>query len=119
MKKRGCKIAAAIAYIVVLTISELLPLNAPKWEVGGIGVDKLAHTAAYGLMTLLLSTAFEWMGLVVSSLLALAHSIIIEVVQACLPRRTADIYDLLAGVIGIVAVVAALNLLRRFSELKA
>jgi len=112
-------VAVAVAYIVAMTCGELVPLNAPRWEVSGIGVDKLAHAASYGVMTMLLYASFNGLGLIGSSLLALSHSIVIECVQTYLPRRSPDIHDLIAGVVGILFAVVILALLRRSAASKA
>lgn len=115
MRKRKGIVAVTLAYIVIMTSGELLPLNAPKLEIGGVGMDKIAHATSYGVMTLLLYASFERIGLIGSSLLALSHGVIIEVVQAHLSNRSADIYDLIANIVGIFAVAIALALLRRFA----
>lgn len=114
--KKGKGIAAVtLAYIVIMTSGELLPLNVPESEIGGVGIDKIAHATSYGVMTLLLYASFERMGLIGSSLLALSHGIIIEFAQAHLSRRSADIYDLIANIAGIFAIAIALALFRRFA----
>jgi len=96
--------AIAITYIGLITLAEIAPVRTAEWKVGALGLDKLAHTASYAVMLFLLFPLCGKKRLIAVSL-TFAHGVAIELIQAYLPYRTADPYDLLANVIGIFLVM--------------
>lgn len=115
MRKHSLLIAATVLYIVVLSCAELIPVNAPKWDIDKVGVDKLTHAFAYGVMTLLIFHSCRRVWRIAPLLFVFAHGIAIEFAQTCMPNRTADMYDLLSNFVGIITVMVSIRLSRLFA----
>jgi VanZ family protein len=76
--------------------------------------DKFLHSIAFFFLALLTDFAFPTRGYGLTKLLPLlAFGIIIELVQSCLPWRSADVADFLADCVGIAAFAVLLPFLRR------
>ncbi len=102
------------AYIVVLLGATLAPLPAGSYAPSGF--DKLVHVGLFGGLAFLVyyyeSEPTAW-GAVRSFALASGTAIMIEVLQALLPVRNADLKDFVAGLLGAALGVAAAAALRR------
>jgi len=80
------------------------------------GFDKFAHVGLFGGLAFLIfwyDSRQGWAGAVRTFLLAVGAALLIEVLQALLPFRDADLADLAAGALGAILGVAAGALLRR------
>ncbi|MDD2605445.1 MAG: VanZ family protein [Desulfobacterales bacterium] len=94
-------------YAVAIFVQSALPsVVSPP---GGMGLDKVAHMGAYGLMAVLLCRALAaspmakrspWQIAVVAMLLATLYGVSDELHQALVPRRCADVGDVLADLVG-------------------
>ncbi|MFR9648888.1 MAG: VanZ family protein [Rikenellaceae bacterium] len=129
-KKQSLLIAAWVALILYISLITLLSLATFEQEVSVEipHMDKVVHCCFYlGLNALLLNLVWWWRKelkakhIVVSTLLSVGYSLLIEVVQP-LFGRDADPWDLLANttgaLLGIVAFITIGVRLNRFIEKK-
>lgn len=85
----------------------------PGGPEGALSVnDKLVHSFTYALLTFLGLLGRFKAGFVL--IVLLLHGTLIEALQAWVPDRTADWRDLLANSIGILVVLTAMFMVRRF-----
>jgi VanZ family protein len=101
------------AYLVLLLAATLAPM--PSISHAPSGFDKLAHVGLFAGLAFLLywyESERTWRGAARAFGLALGAALLIEVLQALLPFRDADLDDSLAGLLGAVLGVAAAAVLR-------
>jgi VanZ family protein len=101
------------AYIVVLLGATLAPL--PGSSYGPSGFDKLVHVGLFGGLAFLVyyyESEPTLRGAVRSFVLASGAAMMIEVLQAVLPFRNADLKDFIAGLLGAAFGVAGAAVLR-------
>jgi VanZ family protein len=75
---------------------------------GGLSEDKIMHLVAFGLMAIVLDRALRWelphlargRQLLIAALLASAVGALLELVQATLPHRSAEVLDWIADTLG-------------------
>lgn len=99
----------APAEMVLLWVLSSRPLNLP--DLGGFGVDKVAHFLAYAALAVALSLWFgpekflekKYISILVVVVLASLYGAMDEVHQSFVPGRDADVFDLLADSIGAAA----------------
>jgi len=101
----------------VLVASVVDPPSAgPTPTVGGVGVDKLLHAAAYGVLAVLLVMSRRARSPVELTTLTLAsagYGAVVEVVQLSFPARTFSRADALANALGAAVAVALWLVARR------
>lgn len=74
----------------------------PVAEPSGLGLDKLAHVAIFGALTYFGARAYGEKIILLAALLV-TYAVSIEFLQKALfPYRSFEIYDIVAGLIGIV-----------------
>ena len=108
-------VVPAIAYAALVFWGGSIEIPPPPFEPPAISWDKLGHVLAFGLMQFVWWRAvrFELPRLTLRAqclLAALIASVlggVLELYQSALPHRSADVFDLLADVIG-AAVAAAI-----------
>ena len=121
-------LGASLLYSATLLIACLMP--APAVILTKDNSDKVLHGSAYFVFTLLWFSYFYLFYLKnkntrfvvgVTLLLALSYGMIIEVMQGTLTSyRSADVFDMLANVIGISVAFLLIGLLKpRFEQLKS
>jgi VanZ family protein len=100
---------SALALLLYMAVARPMP-GGPE---GALSVnDKLVHGFAYASLTVLGLWGRLKTGVVLAVLLL--HGALIEVLQAWVPDRTADWRDLLANSVGILVVLTAMFMARRF-----
>lgn len=100
---------AALALLLYMAVARPMP-GGPQ---GVLSLnDKLVHGLAYASLTVMGLWGNLKDGFVLTVLLV--HGALIEALQEWMPERTADWLDLLANCIGILAVLSAMFVLRRF-----
>lgn len=100
---------SALALLLYMTVARPMP-GGPE---GALSVnDKLVHSFTYALLTFLGLLGRFKAGFVL--IVLLLHGTLIEALQAWVPDRTADWRDLLANSIGILVVLTAMSMVRRF-----
>lgn len=100
-------------YLLVLLWATLAPV--PSVNRAPVGFDKFAHVGLFGGLAFLIfwyESWSSWAGAARAFLLAVGAALLIEVLQAMLPFRDADLADLVAGALGAILGVAAAALLR-------
>jgi VanZ family protein len=91
---------AGVATLALILVLALAPLPTAIPVVEG---DKITHFAAFAYLAVWFLGIFQpRLGLAVAVALAL-YGILIELLQSLTPYRSADVYDVLADVIGIGA----------------
>ncbi len=99
----------ALGYTVLITILFFIPTSGlPKVEVSGF--DKWIHIALFGFLSWIWSLFFfmkghadSWKSMLLLSILLIIYGILIEVFQELFTHsRTADFYDVLADIVGII-----------------
>ena len=93
-----------ILYLVATIGLTLLPVSAPKSQILGITGDKWMHVLLFGGLATLLRWHFStraWPS-ILSIIAAVAVALSIEIAQGFLAYRSADIWDLFAGLLGAV-----------------
>jgi VanZ family protein len=101
------------AYVLLLLAATLAPV--PDVGSAPSGLDKLVHVGLFGGLAFLIywfESARTWMGAVRAIGWGTGAAFLIEVLQALLPFRNADLIDFLAGLLGAVLAVAAAAALR-------
>ena len=100
-------------YLTVLFAATLAPV--PRMGHAPSGSDKLVHVGLFGGLAFLLywyESERTWAGAIRALGLATGAAVLIEVLQALLPFRDADMIDFLAGLLGAALGVAAAAVLR-------
>ncbi len=100
-------------YLLVLLGATLAPV--PGTRHGPAGFDKLVHVGLFGGLAFLLywyESERTWLGAVRAFALAVGAALLIEVLQALLPFRNADLIDFVAGLLGAALGVATAAVLR-------
>lgn len=100
---------AAPAEMVLLWVLSSRPLNLP--DLGGFGVDKIAHFLAYAALAVALSLWFspeevlekKYISILIVVVLASLYGAVDEIHQSFVPGRDADFFDLLADIFGALA----------------
>lgn len=93
-------LGAGVGCLVVILLLAITPLSA---RVPSLGGDKVAHFLAFAFLTVWFLGVFE-AGLTARVLVALAgYGLLIEFVQSFTPYRSADLYDVMADLVGIGA----------------
>ncbi len=99
------------ALMWLATVEKTIPLVDNLW-------DKLKHFAAFGVLALFADFAFPERRLWPAKVLAvLAYGVLIELVQAFLPHRSASALDVLADAVGIATYVVWVPLIDRLGPL--
>ncbi len=108
------QVAPALLYAALVFYGGTVDLPQPRFESGGVPLDKVAHFGAFALMQLLWWRAIgyelpgfnprtrAWLGALLATLLGGT----LELYQSALPHRSADLLDFAADAFG--AVLAAL-----------
>jgi VanZ family protein len=95
-------------YLLLLLAATLAPV--PDVGDAPSGSDKLVHVGLFGGLAFLIywfETEPTWAGAVRAFGWATGAALLIEVLQALLPFRNADLIDFLAGLLGAILAVAA------------
>lgn len=114
-------LVAALLYTIALAVLSLLSSDSlPEVEVEY--ADKIAHTAAYGLLCFLwyfTLKSFQYSkALLIAASSVIIYGIILEVLQGTLTvGRTLDMYDVVANCIGVVF-ISVILMLRNKSHVK-
>jgi VanZ family protein len=122
MVSRHLQLGMLAAYLLATLVLFLAPIGSPDVAARlPADPDKIAHFGLIALLAALLRWNLperKWRG-AIAVLLAGGYAVVIELLQALLPHRSGDPYDLAAGVLGAVVGVAAagsvLRLTRRLS----
>lgn len=112
--RRRWRIALALAAVAVAALSFVPPPpDAPE-----IGWDKANHFAAFAVIAALASLALRAPQRrdAVAAAGTLAYGVFIEAVQSQIPRRSAEVLDVVADAIGIAVGIAAVRWLQRRGE---
>lgn len=99
-------------YLLLLLGSTLAPV--PDSDLAPSGFDKIAHLGLFGGLAFLIfwyESQRSWAGAVRAFGLAVAAALLVELLQALVPFRDADLADLVAGGVGAALGVAAAALL--------
>lgn len=99
--------------LLALIVTSYLVFSKPGYSQPFNHFDKLGHLGAFFSLAALLQLATNWRPLTQLTLL-LVYAAIIEVVQAQLPYRSAEIADLAADMFGALSFHVLLLLLRRW-----
>ncbi|MBY6187031.1 VanZ family protein [Marinobacter hydrocarbonoclasticus] len=99
--------------LLALIVTSYLVFSKPGYEQPFNHFDKVGHLGAFFGLAALLQLATNWRPLTQLTLL-LVYAAAIEVVQAQLPYRSAEIADLIADMLGALSFHLILFLLRRW-----
>ncbi|WP_245837036.1 VanZ family protein [Paraferrimonas sedimenticola] len=78
-----------------------LVFSRPNYPTMGIEhVDKIGHLGAFWLLSWLTYASFKWRWVVLTGVMAL-YAVMIEVIQAQLPYRSAEVGDFVADMSGV------------------
>ena len=110
-----------VLYLLVLIVYSVAPSSMPGIAIISLlpGRDLLAHTLAYGALTVLLCGSVgkrgsrASAGLAVAGGLAVGVNAILELAQALVPWRTASLADFAAGLAGTCVALGAWGALGR------
>ena len=103
---------AAVLWAALIYVLSSIPAGDGGLDLPDIpGVDKVAHAASFGVLTVLLAQALKATGnvasLVLAVVLASAYGVTDEVHQRFTPGRDPDVLDWVADTVG--AIIAALG----------
>jgi VanZ family protein len=121
--RRALRTLPALAYALGIFYGGVIDIG-PLPEEIGVPSDKLLHFAAFGGFEWLLELAFAELPPRSRTVLAVAAAVgvgvALELVQAALPHRSAELLDCVADTLGALLGALILNLvLRRASALRA
>jgi hypothetical protein len=98
-------------YLIAMCVLLLSPIDGPSYKFLGIGADKWMHVALFGGLAAL----FRWnllanhRALVTSVGAAFFVAALAELVQGLATHRSADLWDLLAGLLGAMLGATSMN----------
>jgi len=113
-------VAPAIVYTVLVFVGGSLEAAPAPPDVGIVPGDKLMHFVAFAGLALLILRAVRWelplsrfsSQLVLATLMASALGGLLELWQAALPHRDADVFDWVSDTLGALCVAGALFVAR-------
>lgn len=107
-----------LSFIVILIIIEFLATATAGVESVTLGWDKLNHIAAFTVLYILVSLAFEDLNIVYRFLLLFVFGLQIEIAQSFLPPREFSSLDVVADIVGVVFGFLVYHTLVRHSVLR-
>ncbi len=96
------KYICILSFIMILVIIEFLATATAGVESVTLGWDKLNHMAAFAVLYILVSLAFEDLSVVYRFLLLFVFGLQIEIAQSFLPPREFSSLDVVADMVGIM-----------------
>jgi len=118
LARRRVRVALPVLWAAAVLVASVVdpPSTGPTPALGGVGLDKMLHAGAYGVLAVLLVASRRARSRGELSVLTLASAgfgAFVEVVQLSFPARTFSGADALANLVGAAVAVALWLMVRR------